>query len=501
VDENIKPIPNRVLLDRINFLLKDSTIYGLAGAAGKSISLITLPVLARHLSVEEYGVLDYCYVASNLLSIVIVFGQDSAVARFIFEYDEIRVRRQIVSQSLALQLLGIFLLLPVLYINGDALLFNVISTDRKDSLLLIILLQVPFLVLINFSQNLLKWNFKRTKFLILSIGSTLLQAVCVTVSVLAFNADLQRILITNLVVTAGFSILGMLFVRDWITLPSNFWHVLKTLPFAAPCGIICLFGSFAPMFERNLTHKILGASDLGLYAVATKLALIIAVFANAFQTSWGPFSLKLHKETDAVKTYNWVLKFFSLIACITALITALLAGRLIPFLVTDRYNGAAVCVFPLAMSFVVQSVGWIIEIGINISKRSYLGIYSYAVSILITWFGILTFGQIFGLIGVGLGVLSGQMAKVCLSSFLAQKVYPLQWKYNPSILIIMTTLAFGLLANCLALKCGSIASDLALIIGLVLIVGLGWKKLLESSERNEVILFVNKKVLSRKYLK
>jgi O-antigen/teichoic acid export membrane protein len=81
---------------RFKFLLRDAILYGGAAAISKAFALITFPLLARHFSVEDYGVLDYFLVLGALLPIFFIFGQDSAVARFFYEYEKTDIRRQLI---------------------------------------------------------------------------------------------------------------------------------------------------------------------------------------------------------------------------------------------------------------------------------------------------------------------------------------------------------------------------------------------------------------------
>lgn len=97
------------------------------------------------------------------------------------------------------------------------------------------------------------------------------------------------------------------------------------LPFAIPYGVICIAGAFSPTLERTLTASFLGTESLGLYAAATKMAMLMGLLVSAFQTAWGPVSLSLYKQADAGHTYNWVFKLFALAVCVAALTLTLLA--------------------------------------------------------------------------------------------------------------------------------------------------------------------------------
>ena len=146
---------------RLAFLLKDSALYGGASAVSKAFSLITFPLMARHFSTEDYGVIDFFGVLASFLGILIIFGQESAIARFFYEYEEKEQRKKLISQSLVFQLILCVFLMIVLFMSAGSLTKLLIDVSDASSFFKIIVLQAPFLVLMSFSQNLLKWTFQR----------------------------------------------------------------------------------------------------------------------------------------------------------------------------------------------------------------------------------------------------------------------------------------------------------------------------------------------------
>jgi len=481
---------------RLSFLLKDSVMYGGASALSKAISLITFPLLARHFSIADYGVLDYFLLLAGFLTILFIFGQDSAVARFFYEHDDNATRSQVISQSLVFQFAGLVLLLPLLWWRADWLSGLLITAPDRVLLLRIVLLHLPFLLLINFSQNLLKWTFARISFLIMSLGFTLLQGSMLVVVVLVLHASIEEVLLVSLVTSCIFGMLGLFFVRHWLIWPSKFCRFREMLIYAIPYGVICVLGAFSPALERSLTSQILGAQNVGLYAAGSKIAMIIGLVVSAFQTAWGPFSLSIYKQADAVKTYNWVLKLFAMGMSVMVFALTLLAKPIIHLLASDRYTNAEVVVFPLAMGLAIQATSWITEIGIGISKRSYLSLYSYTLAVATTLAGILLLAPVFGLFGVAMGVMCGHVVKAIISSWLAQKAFPMHWDYASVVTVLGLTLFTGLLATWIEHYWGTPAYIMALVAGLLAVLFLGWTVLLNSSEQQRLIAIVRSRLIS-----
>ena len=144
---------------RLRFLAKDSVIYGLGAALNKAITLITFPLLARHFSVQDFGIIDLLNTLVVLVITVLVFGQDSAVARYFYEHDEPAKRRQVVSQSFVFQLGILALVVPCMLMLSGPLSTLLKVGEDGETVVRLMILQVPFFLLINFSQGILKWTF------------------------------------------------------------------------------------------------------------------------------------------------------------------------------------------------------------------------------------------------------------------------------------------------------------------------------------------------------
>jgi O-antigen/teichoic acid export membrane protein len=216
--------------------------------------------------------------------------------------------------------------------------------------------------------------------------------------------------------------------------------------------------------------------------------MLIGLLVRAFQTAWGPFSLSLYKQPDSGLTFNWVFKLFAFCACIAVLFITLVAQPLIHFLASERYSGAVIVVFPLVMGLAIQAISWISEIGIGISKKSYLSLYSYFAALGFTMGGILFLVPVFGLLGIGLAVLLGHVVKAFIASWLSQKAYRLPWQYRPVLVIVFLTLSAGLSFTWVSSSLSLLAGNFLLLTCIVLLLFVGWFGLLNQSERQQIIM-------------
>ena len=97
-------------------ILTDSFFYGISNIFQKSFSFLIVFFLSKNLTVENYGIIDFILTLISLFSIIVIFGQDVAVARF-FNQENTKIKKKLViSQSLTIHLFQIILFIPIIYL-------------------------------------------------------------------------------------------------------------------------------------------------------------------------------------------------------------------------------------------------------------------------------------------------------------------------------------------------------------------------------------------------
>lgn len=346
---------------------------------------------------------------------------------------------------------------------------------------------MPFLVLINFAQNLLKWTFQRGPYLFMSLGMAGFTLVALVVGVVVLDVGVAGVIATYLAMQVVFGVLGLWLVREWLVRPRGFTVLGELLRYAIPFGIICTAGAAVPALERTVIGEFLGRTELGVYAAGAKIGMLMALPVQAFQVAWGPFSLSIFREDDAAETYNAVLKGFTVVILVGVMLLVAVAEPAVRVLASDRYAGASVVVFALAFGLAVEAVGWISGIGITLSKRSYLNLYSYLVFLAVSVAGMLALLPAFGLAGVAWGAMLGRLAKALVDTWLAQRAHPLDWHFAGVGWLIALGLALGGLTQ-VAFRWGGAWPVSFMAAGAVLVlVAVGWRGVLTAQERARLV--------------
>lgn len=429
---------------RLRRLFSDSVIYGSANAASKLLTLITFPLLARNLSVADYGTVDLFLVLANWLALVLILGVDSALARLMLDHTGDDERAQLVSQAL-LWLAGLTaVVVPVLWFASGVIASTFVRADAAESIVRLIALQVPLTIIVSIAQALLRWTFQRRRFVVLSLGAAVAGALGLVVAFVGFDAKPVHVFAVGLTVQFLAAVVALVFIRRWLVWPRTIdgWRVL--LPMALPLGAVSCIVAAVPMLERALVNAAGGAAALGHYAAGAKIAALLSLPIVALQSGWAPLALAIHREPDAARTYNKALLFFAWLVCVLVLILGALGPGLIALLASDRYAQGAAVVLPLALALGVQGIGWMLEVGITVSRRMHLSLMAHVVMLaLFAGMGSALAGPL-GPVGIAWGLLVGQISFAVVSTRLAQGAHQIEWRVRAAAWLFAATLTAGL---------------------------------------------------------
>jgi len=427
---------------RIKFLLKDSIVYGGVSAASKFLHVFTLPLLTRVFSREQYGIFDALTVIGGLIIPIIILGTDSSIARFFYEIEnnEIEKKKQLVSQTLLFEIIFSITICACFYLNSRLILNFYLDSIQYNHAFRVLLISIPFVILVRFSQNLLKWTFRRAKFLIISAGSIVSVLSLTIIFILVLEREIIFIFYAQLIGMFLFSIIGLYFCKDFFVIPKNFKYILPQLKFGYPFMITCLITSLLPTLDRYFIAKYLNLRLLGIYAVGNKLSQFSQIAINGFQIAWGPLAYSIMKEDNKEKTYNKVFQYYSIFIALFIFFLTLFSKQFILLFSTSEYLPAIYIMLPLILSKLILSASGISAVGIDLSKRTYYHVLSDSTGIAVTVTLILIFIKPLGLIGVASSILIGRIVNVILKNYVAYKINKVKFYFkNPIILLSFST--------------------------------------------------------------
>ena len=432
---------------RISFVFSDSIVFGGASVFKTSFSLLTFPILTRHFSKAEYGTIDLFGMITSLLVILCIFGQDSAIMRFFYDSNDRSYRRQMISQSLLLQVACAALLIPIPLIFADWIGAQLSSAVNSGTLVRLVVATAPFEIGFALACLVCRINFQRGRYVLLTVGVVMVRVAVLIAAIYALDIGVTGVFWINFGMSIFGCSVGLWYIRDWLVVPSDFRVLKPLLPYALPLGVIMLITAVLPVFERLFVEDTIGPDALGYYAAGAKVAMLISIPIAAFTTAWGPFSLAIAREPDAEQTYQAIFRLLVVMVVPLVLVLDIMGSQILDLLAGSGYTAGSVVVFPLACGIAIGFLGSVTSVGLAIRKRMIFRLYAFVLFLVVGFVAIITLGNLFGLQGVAYGALIGQLVLATSLYLFAKMVSGISWNTPPVIVFCGVFLIGGFALN------------------------------------------------------
>lgn len=413
----------------LGILFKDTVIYGLCSAVNKSVWLIMVPVLARIFSPAEYGAMDVNIIFYTIVSTVLVLGLDSSLVRFYYREDGTEERIRLVSTIMLFEVLVLAAACAVLSMFSSDVSRLIFKSHEYDAVITLSILVVPFFVLYNFFLQLLRCRFERLKFLVLSLGATVVQ-VALTLYLAVFKKTgvmgvLEAILYTQVI----FSIIGFLTTRKSYSLSASFRLLKQTLGFGIPSLGRSFSQTIVYFADRFFLVTIVPLHMVGIYSMGARIASVINMIVMGFLLAWSPFALSIHKQNDAKKIYSKVLTYY-LLACSTIIIAIHLGSKELLGLIAPSYAGAEGVIGLLSFSYMLVGAYSIVCIGVTITGNSFHIAWPSILGSVINIIGYMVLIPLIGITGAAWSSLIANLAALVFLFFINQRYYPIDYEVS-----------------------------------------------------------------------
>jgi len=314
MEENIaQPAAGDGIEKRLQQLGKDSFVYGLGGMAAKAVGFLLLPIYTRIFAPAEFGVIELLTVTNSFVGTILVLGTDAAQSYYFFEQKKEGKSAQsdVVSAILQFRLLwgAVMVILSTLL----SPLLNHLCFDGKLSweYFAISFTGALFAQMMNQSAEVFRLLYRPWSYIGVTLGSTLACAAMAITLVVGFHGGIMGYIIGFAVGSAVAAGIGWVRIRHYINLSQ--WHFdwwPRLLRFGLPlmpAGLVLLVMNTA---DRWFINSYQSQTELGLYAVAAKFSLIIAMATENFRKAWWPIGMDAMHSKDGPELFRMVSRLY-----------------------------------------------------------------------------------------------------------------------------------------------------------------------------------------------
>lgn len=416
-------------------LTKDFVLYGIGSVLSKASSIILLPFYTFYFSPEEYGVLELLTVMITLSSIIALLQLESAFSRFFYEY-EVDKRKQL-STTLFLFSGGLSLFIVlILWFFGKSINLLVFDSLNYLNAYNISLLCLPLFCLNSLLTVLIRFTQKKQIFIQSQGLLFLVNLVLPTVLVYFFNFGISSFFLGQF--------FGLLLAVLYIFLNSmndfgstfslnllrfSLTYSLPLIPGVAS-GWVNSYGS------RFLMISFLSFKEIGIYAVAIKIASIFQLLGSAFRMAWPQFFWKTFKENQNHKhIFRTVHYWLSLGVTVLIVFFTIFIGDLASFFLQQDYSKAILYIPMISFSFLIHSfLLQIVGVGPSILYKTKYNSFAFIFGTLINLILLVVFLPKVGLITVPSAFLTSSLVSYCILWYFSEKLYKINFSKKTTLM-------------------------------------------------------------------
>ncbi|MEM8530686.1 MAG: oligosaccharide flippase family protein [Chloroflexota bacterium] len=361
------------LRSRLRELVRLTAGYSIASFIGPIFTIFLTPLYMKVLQPDDYGILELAITFGTLMMMLGILGLNHAVAAFFYDGDAMHGRR--VLSTAALVSVGCSVVISlVITLVAQPLATISFGSPQWAILLYLSAFNLPFAVFYGMCQSALRLRMEVTKANILAILYLVLTFTCIAFFVLGLNAGVLGIQMATVIVTVIVTCVGFFLTRDeWV------WPARTLAQPLVLAGLPLIPGSLAFWAMAYIDRLILplyntSMTDLGLYAIAYRLASMLAIAIVPFQNAWLPLALSMQNDSSARHTYSKVLTYFVAGGLGMALVLGLFAHEIFLLLAIlidkNDYIPASPYVSLLTYVAVANGAGVAVSVGAYVTKQT-----------------------------------------------------------------------------------------------------------------------------------
>lgn len=358
------------MIEKFKALGKDIIVYGTGYFVVRIIEMFLFPIYTRIFSPNDYGIMDVSRAVTNIMNIFIIMGFTSAQTFYFFNTEDKKDRRLMLSTSLIYRIFISLAICTTLFILAEPFSKYILGNADYAVYLKILALATPFTVVKTLFINIQRMTFSKWKYLFLTIGSGIFGALLAIYLVVIKRVGLIGVFQAQLYGAIFFTLVGFPLVKEYLRFSFSFERLKDMLKYGIPlipAGISIWVIQFA---DRYFLIHYSGMSDVGLYAVGSKIALLVTFITGAFRLAWAPFRFAVAKEKDAQQFYAKILTYYLTGLSLLCVFCSLFAREILMVLTRPAYYGGSKVVGLLAFSAVGYGVLPIIAIGLGLTKKT-----------------------------------------------------------------------------------------------------------------------------------
>jgi O-antigen/teichoic acid export membrane protein len=411
-------------------LARHSAIYGLGGIVSRILAVLLLPLYTSYLTRADYGKIETLVAGSTVLVILLRAGISTAFFRFYFDSADAARRLVVVRTSFWFTMASATLGLVAGMLLAAPISNALFGTTANDDLVRAAF--VGIWAQMNYEQltSLFRVEERSVAFVLASLANIFITVSATVLLVVVFDKGPLGVIVGNFLGTLCVYLALLGYRREQLGLQFDRTLMREMNRFGWPLVPSALALWVTNFSDRLFLVKLSGAEEVGLYSIGVRIASVIVLFLTAFRTAWPAFAYSIEDDTEARRTYGFVLTYLLALVSWLALTLGLLSPWLVRLLTTSAFYSGHRPVALLAFAGVAQAGYVVVAIGIGRARKTQFNwVVTGAGAVLNVGLNLALIPP-YGMMGAAIATVAGYTLMFVLMAWHAQRIYPVPYQWR-----------------------------------------------------------------------
>lgn len=444
-------------------LAKDTAIYGMSSIVGRFLNYLLVPLYTAVIpsATGGYGVVSNVYAYTALILVLLTFGMETGFFRFANKQGEDAGRVYANSLIFIGGLSLLFVVLCMIFLQPISNLLEYPDhTDYIAMMILVVALDsfqcIPFAYL-RYQKRPIKFAAIKLLNIVGNIGLNLfflllcpyLYRHSPELVSWFYNPDylVGYIFVSNLIM----SVLQMFFFipeLKCVTYRVDPVLMKRMIHYSFPILIFGLVGILNQTIDKMIYPFLFddrqeGLVQLGIYSATSKVAMVMAMFTQAFRYAYEPFVFGKNKEKDSKKMYSAAMKYFFIFALL-AFLAVMFYMDILKYLVASDYREGLGVVAIVMGAEILKGIYFNLSFWYKLTDETYWGAYFSLIGCSVILALNVWLVPTYGYVASAWASVAGYGVITLLSYVIGQRKYPVSYPLGAmGMYLILAALLFG----------------------------------------------------------
>lgn len=435
------------MLSEVRKIGTSTFYYGLGNILNKSLGFILIPVYARHIPIEQYGILAILELIILLLLAILNFGITSGHERFFFiEKEKNEYGKFLFNNVIGLLLLSIVSLLLISIAKYQVSMFFW-GNDQYSWYIFPVVL-IAFAELNNvIPLQILQYEQKPVAYIVTNFVRLGMSVFATIFFVVYRNMAIEGVLYGRL---AGSGII-MVYQIFSVVLPRivasiDFTKVSQTVRYGLPFTVSMIGYLIFASSDRYMLNWLLDERQTGMYGFGYKISNIVMLMVQSIGVGYLPSMYQQEKKNDNARFYRKMLFYYTTVMSYSVLFFLFFYKIILWPVVQNREYWSGVTIVPvMSFAFLIMGMNYFVNVGINLKNKTRYYIIPTFISAAINIGLNFILIRRFGFLGAAYSALISQAINTIMITVIANHFMPIGFEWRKIFTVMIISVIFFLI--------------------------------------------------------